>query len=252
MAKKKHTQAHLTPRTKERSGAKPPLDKQKSVPANIYNSQKKFFETAYKTGQDVWTHGDDLLYLNDFLSVLTEHLNQDARVLDLGCGRGANSIRMAKRGFRVLGLDIVPQVLQYARKEARGAAVHRKVQFRTQDFLDWKAIPKHLFEGALDRGCFHHMREADWPRYVKNLRTLLKTRALFFLVTFSDKSPCFDRSKGHGQIHRGSLGTSHTHYDHFFTAPVLKKIFGPHFKILKIRHRQDNPYSFHYALMRAK
>lgn len=49
------------------------------------------------------------------------------RMLDLGCGTGYWSVRLAQRGWDVTGVDIVPKAVRTARERARRAGV--KVQF---------------------------------------------------------------------------------------------------------------------------
>jgi SAM-dependent methyltransferase len=41
-----------------------------------------------------------------------------ARVLDLACGRGRHSVELARRGFRVTGVDLSPRSLELAREAA--------------------------------------------------------------------------------------------------------------------------------------
>jgi SAM-dependent methyltransferase len=45
------------------------------------------------------------------------------RALDLGCGSGFWSVRLAQRGWEVTGVDIVPKAVRTARERARGAGV---------------------------------------------------------------------------------------------------------------------------------
>lgn len=40
------------------------------------------------------------------------------RVLDLACGSGRHSLELVRRGFQVLGVDISPQLLEIARRDA--------------------------------------------------------------------------------------------------------------------------------------
>ena len=54
---------------------------------------------------------------------LTSHIQKGQRVLDLGCGTGALTLRAAERGAQVRGIDINPQMLEIAQK--RVAEVHR-------------------------------------------------------------------------------------------------------------------------------
>jgi SAM-dependent methyltransferase len=45
------------------------------------------------------------------------------RALDLGCGTGFWSVRLAQRGWEVTGIDIVPKAVRAARERARRAGV---------------------------------------------------------------------------------------------------------------------------------
>jgi SAM-dependent methyltransferase len=45
------------------------------------------------------------------------------RALDLGCGTGFWSVRLARRGWEVTGVDIVPRAVRAARKRARESGV---------------------------------------------------------------------------------------------------------------------------------
>lgn len=48
------------------------------------------------------------------------------RALDLGCGSGIWSVRLAQRGWDVTGLDNVPKALRTARERARAAGVQAR------------------------------------------------------------------------------------------------------------------------------
>jgi len=44
-------------------------------------------------------------------------------VLDLCCGQGRHTVRLAHEGFKVTGLDLSPHLLQAARQAAEAAGV---------------------------------------------------------------------------------------------------------------------------------
>ncbi|MFP4081430.1 MAG: class I SAM-dependent methyltransferase [Candidatus Aminicenantes bacterium] len=59
---------------------------------------------------------------------LTSLINQGDRVLDLGCGTGALTLRAAARGARVKGIDINPRMLDAARSRAEKAGLASSVE----------------------------------------------------------------------------------------------------------------------------
>jgi ubiquinone/menaquinone biosynthesis C-methylase UbiE len=64
-------------------------------------------------------------------------INKTSYVLDVGCGAGVTPCYIAREiGCRVVGVDIVPAMIERANEEARRNRVEHLVQFRTGDALD--------------------------------------------------------------------------------------------------------------------
>lgn len=57
-----------------------------------------------------------------------------ARVLDLGCGPGLYTSRLARRGHACLGLDMAPASIEYANRRAGDGEQYRLVDVRSADF----------------------------------------------------------------------------------------------------------------------
>ena len=87
----------------------------------------------------------------DFLE--TElHLPAVASILDLGCGTGRHAIELARRGYRVTGIDISSGMLAIARDNAAKAGVDVEfIEGAAQDFVSEKRFDAaiSLCEGAL-------------------------------------------------------------------------------------------------------
>ncbi|TFF22828.1 magnesium protoporphyrin IX methyltransferase [Jiella endophytica] len=58
-----------------------------------------------------------------------------ARVLDAGCGTGALSILLAKRGAEVVAVDLSPTLVSHARELASAAGVGAAIRFVSGDML---------------------------------------------------------------------------------------------------------------------
>lgn len=79
-------------------------------------------------------------------------LQPGQRLLDIGCGTGRHAIELARRGYRVTGVDISAGMLAEARKAAAQAAVEIEwVQSPAQDFEADEAFDAvySVCEGAL-------------------------------------------------------------------------------------------------------
>jgi SAM-dependent methyltransferase len=59
-----------------------------------------------------------------------------ADLLDAGCGPGLYAVRLARRGYRVEGVDVGPAVIRHARAAARRAGVSRRAGFRVADLRE--------------------------------------------------------------------------------------------------------------------
>lgn len=72
---------------------------------------------------ELWrTDPDGVEVPDQILAAEVAHL-MPGTLLDLGCGRGTNALALAVRGWSVLGVDISPQAVALARREA----AHRRL-----------------------------------------------------------------------------------------------------------------------------
>lgn len=86
------------------------------------NSDWVTFFDAHSSIYDENIFTKNTLYEVDFL--LEElQLAPGARILDIGCGTGRHSIELAKRGYRMTGLDISTGMLAQAQAKAAAAGV---------------------------------------------------------------------------------------------------------------------------------
>lgn len=151
-----------------------------------YDSQKTFFEQAYKTGSDLWTKipfsmkGDELF----------KNLQPGSMVLDLGSGRGYFPFELVKQGYNVIGLDYLQSVVDFANERVADLGIAGKARFVVGDVLD---IPfaDVSFDAVCDIGLLQHMLRDDWTTYRDEVLRVLKPGGYFFLITYAKMTQKF-------------------------------------------------------------
>ena len=111
---------------------------------------------------------------------------QPQTILDIACGEGTFAVAMAKRGFQVTGVDLSPQMLQFARERAEEQNVN--VTFVLQDM---RALS---FEKSFDLAtCWF-----DSLNYLLELEDLEKTFAGVYRALKKAGLFIFDMNTIHG------------------------------------------------------
>jgi len=95
-----------------------------------------------------------------------------ATILDMCCGAGRHSVELARRGFRVTGVDRTASYLKIARKRAKDAGL--KIEFVREDMR--RFCRENVFDGAINLftsfGYFED--EADDCQVLTNIHRSLK------------------------------------------------------------------------------
>ncbi|MEX2594633.1 MAG: TIGR04290 family methyltransferase [Anditalea sp.] len=79
------------------------------------------------------------------------------RILDIGCNAGFYTFELAKRGAKVLGIDLDPHYLRQAEWAAKVYGLEGKVEFRQMQVYDlWKINEE--FDMVWFMGVFYHLR----------------------------------------------------------------------------------------------
>ena len=140
-------------------------------------SSAAVWSESYQSGDHIlWDHADPSTELIAY--ILGARLAPGARVLDLGCGTGADAIFLAKQGFEVHGLDFSGEALRFAEQRARDCGV----------LVDWHECSalstpfrNDFFDLITDRGCCHHLRGAVRRQYAQEVARILKPGGALFL-----------------------------------------------------------------------
>ncbi|QOJ01193.1 MAG: class I SAM-dependent methyltransferase [Phycisphaeraceae bacterium] len=145
------------------------------------------FERLYELGAP-WSTGEP----QSAMMHCWNQPGQIGRVLDIGCGDGANAIHIASKGIKVVAIDFVPSVVECARARAfeRGQDVTCLVMDATT-LSGWS----ERFDAAIDVGMLHTLPVEAVGGYVSGVRHVLNSAGVLHLMCFSDAEEMPVRTK---------------------------------------------------------
>jgi SAM-dependent methyltransferase len=101
------------------------------------------------------------------------------RALDLGCGRGQYTLELARRGWDVVGVDIVPRAIEAAnRRRVVG------VTFVVADVTHLSHGELGSFDFFFDVGCFQHLDTEQRLAEGSSVSALANTGATLLMLEF--------------------------------------------------------------------
>jgi len=191
-----------------------------------YKDHQKYFETAYRTGSDIWTH----LPFKDRGQMLMEQLPKGATILDVGSGRGYFAKFLADSGYKVIGLDFEGQIVKKANHEITDWGLTGLLRFVEGDALD---IPftDNSFDGACDFGLMENLYQEDWGQYANEIARILKPGGFYLNMSLSRETQHFLEFRPKGS-EAGEFKKYGVHY-HFFEKAELKNIFNHQLNTIK-------------------
>lgn len=120
-----------------------------------------------------------------FLNKLSLKERGKVKVLEVGCGNGANLWFLAKEGFDVTGFDFSPTAVQQAQKTLKKWNVHAKIE--CADMLSY-VQKKETFDVIIDVGALQCLSYSDLKRAYSTIFSLLKKGGSFFSYHMGTRS----------------------------------------------------------------
>lgn len=151
-----------------------------------YSAQRNYFEIAYRTGSDVWTH---IPYHHIAMQVLPP-LAPDAMVLDLGAGRGLWISKLVADGNRAIGLEYIPEMVRKGNQDIKLHGFADRARFIEGDVRDIPLVDQS-FDAVTDIGTVQHLDPVDWNQYASEIRRVVKPGGYVMTVVLSKETPRF-------------------------------------------------------------
>lgn len=108
------------------------------------------------------------------------------RLLDVGCGTGEHVLLAAAHGADAMGVDLSGLAIEKAR--AKAAERGLTARFEPADALHLELLGER-FGTVIDSGLFHVFDDADRPRYVTSLASVVEPGGTYYMMCFSDEQP---------------------------------------------------------------
>ncbi len=141
----------------------------------------KILETApgrYDKGIRILTLGR----LGKAYDRLTSHIRKGQKILDLGCGTGALTIRAAQKAAKVKGIDINSQMLEIAQKRAAEANLAQNVELCEMGVAELGGEESESYDIVMSGLCFSELTEDELLYTLREAKRILKPEGLLLIA----------------------------------------------------------------------
>ena len=105
---------------------------------------------------------------------LAAHVTRGQRVLDIGCGTGALTLRLALRGAQVRGIDVNPEMLAIARRRLEGAGIAEDVELAETGVAELDNEPSGSYDVIVSGLCLSELTDDERSYTLSQAQSLLK------------------------------------------------------------------------------
>ncbi|MEM4703424.1 MAG: methyltransferase domain-containing protein [Candidatus Pacearchaeota archaeon] len=190
----------------------------------MVEKNKGVWEKIYKsTKGEIWKFKPHNITVR-----LTKLIPKGASVLDLGCGDGRDSVFLAKKGFKVTGIDVSKSAIKRLKDRARKEKV--KIKTIIADLEKYR-IRKN-YDLIFSCVTFHLLKKSSINRIIKNMKEKTKQNGLNALFVF--------RKKGH------ELQKKNTYLGKCALTNYYRDWKIIHYKEFKMKDKHSGDPNFHY------
>jgi len=126
--------------------------------------------SRYDQGIHILTLGK----LDKIYKHLTSCIKKGQKVLDLGFGTGALTLRAAQKGAKVKGIDINPQMLEIAQKQAIKKNLIQNIELCEMGVAELGSEESESYDVVISGLCFSELSEDELIYTLKEVKRILK------------------------------------------------------------------------------
>lgn len=113
---------------------------------------------------------------------LARHVEREQRVLDIGCGTGALTLRAAQRGAKTKGIDVNAQMLEIARRRVNSAGLTESVALVEMGVAELGAEEAERYDAVMSGLCFSELSEDEIRYTLRQVARILRPGGLLLVA----------------------------------------------------------------------
>lgn len=124
-----------------------------------------------------WSHNhqdNSFKYLNKTINIITDSLNKNSKVIDIGCGNGYLTKKITKKFKNVVGVDQSKSAIKFAKKNYKG-----KIKFINSDLENLNL--KKKFDIIFLIEVIEHVYSPD--NLIKKIKKFMKKNTILIIST---------------------------------------------------------------------
>jgi demethylmenaquinone methyltransferase/2-methoxy-6-polyprenyl-1,4-benzoquinol methylase len=141
----------------------------------------KILESAphrYDRGIKILTLGS----LDSSYDRIASHFKEGDKVLDIGCGTGALTLRAALAGAKVKGIDINPEMLDILKKREKELELTEQIETVEMGVAELGSEKGEQYDVVMSGLCFSELSSDELRYTLKEAKRILKPKGLLLLA----------------------------------------------------------------------
>lgn len=132
----------------------------------------------YEVGIRLLTFG----HLDVAYDRLASHIDRGQQVLDIGCGTGALTLRAARCGAKVKGIDINAQMLDIAEQRVKNAGLTESVELVERGVAELDSEETHRYDAVMSGLCLSELSDDELRYTLKQMGRVLRPGGLVLIA----------------------------------------------------------------------
>jgi ubiquinone/menaquinone biosynthesis C-methylase UbiE len=159
---------------------------------------------------------------------------KQVKILEVGCGPGANIWYMAREGFNVYGIDGSETAIKNANDKMKNEGF--KGELVVGDIENLPYLDSY-FDAVVDNECLAHNPATKMPVILKEIKRVLKKGGLFYSRTFTDRTY---RGRSYNKIRQYEFNNASDGpfggrgFFRLMSEAGVRNIYGSHFEVISI------------------